>query len=146
MAVIRGALPDDAAAVAEYLDARLGDGRATPDLFHRLFAYRWMADKPNIGYLVEHDGRFRGFVGGIYSQREIRGRRHSFCNIHSFAVDEAFRHMSLSMLKTLLERPECTYTCFSASPPVVQILTFFRFQTVDATNSVFQAAAGLARL
>lgn len=145
MATVREAVRADRPAVAEFLANSLG-GRGGPALFRRFFDYGWLADKPNIGCLVEHDGRVRGFVGGIYSRREIRGCVHAFCNVHSFAVDPEFRALSLTLLTRLLDRRDYTYTCFSASPSVVEILRFFKFQIVDASKVVFTPAAGLLRV
>jgi hypothetical protein len=145
MATIREAVEADLGAASEFLAKHLG-GRGGPALFRRIFSYRWLADKPNIGFLVEHEGRVRGFVGGIYSRRKTRGEVHSFCNVHSFAVDPEFRTQSLQMLKCLLDRPGVTHTCFSPSPVAVEILRFFKFQVIDATKVVFTPVAGLRSL
>ena len=134
MATVREATSQDVAAVTEFLSTRL---RVAVTAFQPLFEYRWLPDKPNLGYLLEHEGRVRGFVGGIYSVRHVGGRLHRFCNVHSFAVDPDCRASSLLLLGRLLAEPDCTYTCFSASPTAQQIFKFFKFEFVDAAKVVF---------
>jgi hypothetical protein len=144
MAIVREAGAADAPAVADFLARHLGHGRS--ELFRRIFDYRWLPEKPNLGFLIEHESQIRGFVGGIYCEREIRGQRHRFCNIHSFAVDPEFRKLSLPAMKRLLDQPGYSFTCFSASPGPLEILQFFKFHVVDATKVVFTPASGLTRL
>lgn len=144
MAVVREATPADLPAVSEFL-ARGLKGRGGPERYRRFFEYPWLPEKPNIGFLVEHEGRVRGFVGGIYARRPIRGDVHTFCNLTSLLVDEDFRASSLPALKRLLERPDWTYTSFSASKTVIEILQFFKFRIVDGSKVLFTPAAGIGK-
>lgn len=141
---VREAVFADTPSVAEFLGSRLGG--EGPPLYRRIFDYRWLVNKPNIGFLIEQDGRIGGFVGGVYSQREIRGTVQSFCNVHSFAVDAPFRMLSLPMLERFLDRPNHTFTSFTATPSVVKILRFFKFQIIDAGRTVFTPVSGIGRL
>lgn len=145
MATVRQAGVADRQVVSQFLAPRLGRGDSVAQ-FERLLDCQWLADTPDIGWIIEDNGNVGGFVGAIYSRRIVRGRLQAFCNVHSFAVDRRYRHLSLAMLKQLLDRTDQTYTCFSASPVALEILRFFKFQTTDATKVIFTPAAGLTRL
>jgi hypothetical protein len=140
---VRPATLADLDAVAAFLARSLGGGG--PPRYRRLFEYAWLADKPNIGALIEHDGRIGGFLGALYSRRTIAGHARSICNLTSWAVDEPCRRASLAMLKCLLDQRGHIFTTFSASPQVAEILTVLKFQTARSHKLLFTAAAGLVR-
>jgi hypothetical protein len=141
---VRLATLDDLDAVAAFLARSLG-GEGGPPRYRRLFEYTWLADKPNIGALVESDGRIGGFLGALYSRRVIGGRPREICNLTSWAVDEPYRRASLAMLKCLLDQRGHTFTTFSASPPVAEILGVLKFETVRSHKLLFTAAAAARR-
>jgi hypothetical protein len=132
-------------AVAAYLGQRMGP-LGTERLFRRLLGCDWDPDKPNIGLLIEDGAEIGGFVGAIYSRRRVRGRELLFCNIHSWHVEERFRKLSLKLMDRLLARPECTFTCFSPSERVVELLRFFKFQQVEAVKVIFAPLSGVSRM
>lgn len=139
---VRLATTADLDDVAAFLARSLG-GAGGPARYRRFFEYPWLADKPNIGALIEDQGKVGGFLGALYSQRMIAGKPRSICNLTSWAVDEAYRRSSLAMLKCLLDQRGHAFTTFSASPPVAEILTFLKFQTVPSHKLLFSAAAVL---
>jgi hypothetical protein len=47
------------------------------------------------------------------------------------------------MLKSLFDQRDCTFTCFSPSDRVVEILRFFNFQTWPMEKVIFTPASGL---
>jgi acetoacetyl-CoA synthetase len=142
--VIREAHPADLPAIAAYLAPRLG--RGGEDRFRRLWEYPWLAEKPNLGFLIDDAGRVGGFVGAIYSLRSVRNGFGLFCNLSSLHVEERFRHLCLPLLARLLTRRDCTFTTCSPSDHVMAILQFFKFQALDREKVVFTPAAGLGRL
>jgi hypothetical protein len=141
---VRPATLADLDAVSAFLARSLG-GEGGPARYRRLFDYAWLADKPNIGALIEHDGRVGGFLGALYSRRTIAGHPRAICNLSSWAVDEPCRRASLAMLKCLLDQRGHIFTTFSASPQVAEILAVLKFQTARSHKLLFTAAAGLVR-
>ena len=142
-AVLREARAADLPAVAAYLADRLG---RRAQHFVRYFEYGWLADKPDLGVLVEEGGRIGGFLGAIYARRPVRGRELLFCNLTSWHVDDHLRHLSLEMMARCLARPGCTFTTFSPSEKVVAVLRYFKFQRVDAEKVLFAPVSGLSGL
>ena len=135
---IRRAFATDLAAVTEFLAVRLaGAGGAARYL--RILDYRWCADKPDLGVLVEDGGRIRGFIGAIYADRPA-GR---FCNLTSIAVDEDYRRLTLQMFGALFRDKSLAFTCFSASEAVEAILQFFKFQHWPNERVVVGPPSGL---
>ena len=142
-AVIREARAADLPAVDAYLTDRIGQGHRH---FRRYFEYGWLADKPNLGFLVEERGRIGGFLGAIYARRPVHGREELFCNLTSWHVDDHLRSLSLEMMARCLARPGCTFTTFSPSEKVVAVLRYFKFQLVDAEKVLFAPISGLSGL
>jgi hypothetical protein len=144
--IIREAGPADLTRVASYLAARMG-ARGGEERFRRLWEYGWLADKPNLGFLIEDRGQVGGFIGAIYSRRRVRDRELLFCNMTSWHVEERFRSLSLALMARCLAQPNCTFTTFSPTDRVVEVLKFFKFQLLDAEKAVFTPVSGLpARL
>src|SRR5437870_841244 len=100
MATIREAVAADLPAISTYLASRFG-GEGGAVRYRRYFEYPWLADKPNLGYVIE-DGGIRGFIGGIYAHRKIRGEDRKTCNITSICVDESHRKLTLQMFQKFL--------------------------------------------
>jgi len=141
---VRPAAPADRDAIAAYLAEHLrGEGGAAR--YRRFFDYRWLsdADKPDLGMMIEVDGRIRGFIGAIYGRRRIRGREHLLCNLNSWCVDEEVRMHSLVMLKRLLDRKEYDFVCVSPSDRVTELLRFFKCQTLDTGKLLFGPLSGV---
>ena len=97
----------------------------------------WTHRAPNLGFVLEDSGRVVGFLGALYSEREIGGRGHAFCNMRYWAVSPAFRGHSLKLLKQLLAQPGYTFTNFSASAKVAEILRLLRFKELDTGKVVY---------
>lgn len=140
---IREARAEDLPAVAAYLAPRMGH----PDReqhYRRYWEYEWLADKPNLGFLIDDGGRVGGFLGAIYARRRVRGNEQLFCNLTSWHVDERFRNLSLMLMARCLARPNCTFTTFSPSEKVVAVLTRFKFQLLDSEKVVFAPISGMS--
>ena len=69
MVLLRPALADDAAAIATFLHESMGGRLGLAD-WRRLFSYSWLAEKPDLGCIVEDEGRIVGFLGVVYADRE----------------------------------------------------------------------------
>jgi hypothetical protein len=143
--VIREARPTDLPAIASYLAQRLG-GAGGEQRFRRFFEYDWLADKPNLGFLIDDGCRVGGFIGAIYSRRRVRDVPQLFCNLTSWHVEERFRNLSLALVGRLLAPRDCTFTACSPSPRVIDVLKFFRFQVLDPEKVVFAPISGFGGL
>jgi acetoacetyl-CoA synthetase len=143
--MIRPATPQDVGAIAEYLTAAL-KGSGGPRRYRSMLEYSWFDPKPDLGVLIEDGGRIRGFIGAIYARRTIAGRDHMFCNLTSISVDESHRKQSLQLFAAILGRKDLTFTSFSASEQVRQILDFFKFVHCANERVVTTPLSGMAAL
>jgi acetoacetyl-CoA synthetase len=143
--IIREARAEDLPAIASYLAPRLG-GPGGEQRFRRFWEYDWLADKPNLGFLIDDGGKVGGFVGAIYARRRVREREQLFCNLSSWHVEEKFRNLSLALVGRLLTQRDCTFTTFSPSARVIEVLKFFKFQVLDPEKMVFAPVSGLIGL
>jgi len=143
--MIRTATPADTGAIADYLAGALG-GAGGAARYRPYLEYRWLADKPDLGVLIEDSGKIRGFIGAIYARRTIAGRVHAMCNLTSIAVDESHRKQSLQLFAAILRRKDLSFTSFSASDQVAQIFDFFKFVHCANERVVTTPVAGLGAL
>jgi hypothetical protein len=67
-----------------------------------LFQYPWPAEDDNRGYVLLDGARVVGFLGTIFSTRELHGRKERFCNLSSWIVLEPYRARSLSLLMPII--------------------------------------------
>jgi hypothetical protein len=90
----------------------------TKDLWRRmLFDQPWPVEEPHRGYALIDHGRVVGFMGTMFSRRQVRGERVRVCNLSSWIVDAAYRALSLELLRPVLALRE--YTVVSPSPNAV---------------------------
>lgn len=142
MPELRPATEADLPAIGDYLASKL---RPDPARYRRFYQYPWMPDRPNLGYLIEHAGRIRGFLGAIYARRELPSGPRVVCNINSWAVDDDHRQLGLFLAKKLLDQKDMAFTCFTPSDRVIELLTFFKFETWPCEKVLFPVGSGLAR-
>ncbi len=143
MPQLRAATESDLHAIGDYLASKL---KPEPARYRRFFQYPWMREKPNLGYLIEDAGRIRGFLGAIYARRELPSGSRMVCNINSWAVDDEHRQLGLMLAKKLLDQKGMAFTCFTPSVRVVELLTFFKFETWSSEKVLFPIGSGLGRL
>ncbi len=144
MPQIRAATEADISAIGDYLASRLT--HRDPARYRRFFGYRWMLERPNLGFLIEEQGRIGGFIGAIYARRQLAAGPRTVCNINSWAVDDDYRQLGLLMAKRLLDQKDMAFTCFSPSERVVELLRFFKFETWNSEKVLFPLGSGLGRL
>ncbi|HEX4492954.1 MAG TPA: hypothetical protein VH914_17245 [Acidimicrobiia bacterium] len=100
-------------------------------------------DKPDLGIVLDVDGAVCGFIGAIYSRRDIRGATVRCCNLTSIAVDDKHRGHTLKMFAALFADKDVSFTCFSASEEVAKILDFFKFKHRASERIVATPLSGL---
>lgn len=96
-----------------------------------IFDYPWPNKEPFCGYALFADGEVVGYHGFIFSERNIEGRNHRFCNLTSWYVREAYRGHSMKLLMPIRKLKEHTVTDLSAGNTVTKILRRFGFESLD---------------
>lgn len=133
MPMIRPAGPGDIPALERFLTAHL-----SPNLerHRRILNCKWMAEPPNIGFVIEDNTEVKGFLGALYARRPIGGSDRLFCNMTGWTVAPEYRPHSLALMKALMAQPDLTITNFSASETVAKILRLYRFKQLDTGRTL----------
>jgi hypothetical protein len=110
---------------------RFRNPRVTVEQWRSLLAPRWNADEGYAGYALTDGGRVVGFLGYVFSSREIAGRAQRFCNLSSWIVEPEHRADSLKLLLPALKLREHTVTNLTPRPTVAVILEKLGFQKLE---------------
>lgn len=130
MPSVRAAHDSEIGTICEFLATHM-DPTLTAEQFRRLFDYPWLPGKPNLGFVLEDDGRIVGFLSTIYSEREIRGTVQRFCNLSSWFVLPEYRNQSLSLLAAVHRQRDLVFTNLTSRPTVQNISRAMRYELLD---------------
>jgi hypothetical protein len=89
------------------------------------------------GYILKDDETVVGFLGTIFSKRIINNKEVTFCNMHSWIVDEKYRRNGLLLLNRIHKLKDVVLTNFSASTGPFQMLKQLKWKEVDNSHSIF---------
>ena len=99
------------------------------DSINKLLNNIFSTDHP-IGYVIKNEKKaIVGFMGTIYSKRNFNNREYTYCNIHSWVVEEAYRINSFLLLTPLISQ-EITLTAFTPVKSLIGLLEKFDFKKV----------------
>ena len=96
-----------------------------------LFQYPWPAEDDNRGYVLLDGARVVGFIGTIFSTRELHGRKERFCNLSSWIVLEPYRARSLSLLAPITRLGSHTIVCATPSPTTHRLFVRTGHRTLE---------------
>ena len=131
MPTIRKATPDDFEYVYP-LFSGFHEPRPSKEEFGQLFVPRWGSDESYVGFILEENAEAVGYLGTLFSVREINGRMEKFCNLYTWIIKEEFRTEGLPLLFQVLKMKDVTITNFTGNR-VASILTKFGFKSIDTT-------------
>lgn len=98
--------------------------------FRKLFMRRWGSDESYVGFILEDNNEPVGYLGTLFSRREINGRKEKFCNLCTWIVKEEYRSEGLPLLFQVLRMKDVTVTNFTGNR-VASILGKFEFKVLD---------------
>ncbi|MFT3768680.1 MAG: hypothetical protein QM820_24805 [Minicystis sp.] len=108
------------------------DQRMQKDDWRRmLFAYPWPADDDRRGFVIFDEGRAVGFIGTIFSTREIGGAREQFCNLSCWIVAESHRTRSLELLAAVTRLTSHTLVCPLPAETAQKLLGKLGFRVLE---------------
>lgn len=95
------------------------------------FAFPFGEIEDHCGYMLLSDNEPVGFLGLIFSQRNVRGKPEKFCDLAAWIVKEEHRSSSLALLFPLLREKDLTITTFTASNRVTAVLRKLGFKDIE---------------
>jgi hypothetical protein len=113
------------------LDASLGE-----NTWYRIFSYQWRQAENYCGYGLFDKDEIVGFLGLIFSQRNIHQSTERFCNISSWIVKESYRGYSLTLMHPLIKLKDYTLTDLSSLHELFPLARRMGFQKLDAKLTV----------
>jgi hypothetical protein len=114
MAVVRKAREKDFETVSN-LFTKLNNSQLTLEHWNRLFQDPWNCNEGYFGYLLDDGKKAVGFLGYIFSRRQINGMERMFCSLTSWVVEDKYRSQSVLLFLPGLKLKEVTLTIFTAS-------------------------------
>lgn len=123
-------LASDLPAVGRFLHEGLAK-RISPEAWVASLSHRWAADQPNHGMQLRDGDKLVGVICAVYSDQLIDGKLERFCNPHSWYVQDAYRHASISVLLPLIKQRGYHFTMFTPNPKVAQVFLGLRFKLLD---------------
>ncbi len=134
---IRPARYEDAEAVSALLHENM-NRKIAPERWRRLFAYRWLEEKPDFGRVAfERDAaggeRLLGFVGAVYADREIAGRMERLVNICAWWLHRDCRGQGVGkrLMADVTADPANHYTIMTSSSKTLHILDAVGYRVLD---------------
>ena len=131
MPTIRKATSDDFEYVYP-LFSGFREPRPSKEEFKQLFTPRWGSDESYVGFILEENNQAVGYLGTLFSVREINGRKEKFCNLCTWIVKDEFQSEGLTLLFQVLRMKDVTVTNFTGNR-VAPILEKFDFKVLDKT-------------
>jgi hypothetical protein len=132
---IRPAMPVDFQRVYPLLQ-QLNDTRMTREVWQRLFLPLWREPEFCPGYVVEDGDSIVGFIGTLYSVRQVGGVEHRVCNLTSWIVLPEYRHQSVMLLLPILRDKSVTLTSLTSSPEAYAVYKKLGFKDLDSSARV----------
>ncbi len=103
----------------------------TKDDWRNLFSHSWKGDDDQYGYVLVDGGKIVGFLGTIFSEREVDGTIRRFCNATSWIVKPEYRNESALLVLAFLRTRNCTLTNLSPNPIATNVFTRLGFSVLN---------------
>ena len=121
----------------------------SPDRWRRLMTYRWLDAKPDFGRVAIVGGRLVGFIGMVYADRVVSGRRHRVVNICAWYLDKAYRKagFGFELMRSAIADDAMSYTILTSSSRSVSLLEAIGYRILDDDRQLWTAKgapAGIA--
>ncbi|MFH1380392.1 MAG: hypothetical protein ABII23_08950 [bacterium] len=104
--------------------------------WRNIFNVPWEAPYNLSGFALVDNAKIVGFIGAIFSFREMNKQRVSVCNITSWIVEKKYRKESLSLLYPILALEAHIILNLSPSKTVYEILMGFGFKPLDTCRYI----------
>ncbi|MBT2401562.1 GNAT family N-acetyltransferase [Streptomyces sp. ISL-100] len=135
---VRRAVAEDLPKVYALLrDSSLNSAWVPLDARRRMFRPVWGGDEGYYGYVLEDGDDVVGFLGLLFTEREISGVKRKFCEIHSWYVKEEYRHDSMKLFLPALSVRKATLVNYTPTQTVYDISKKFGFDDLETKLRAF---------
>jgi hypothetical protein len=109
-------------------------GSASEEKGRKIFEYQWERDERHCGLIFLDGDKAVGFLGMIFSRRQINDKVEKFCNLTSWYVHKDYRSRAISMILPLLVMKDYTITDLTPAENVYKIQNKLGFKDLDAAG------------
>jgi fatty-acyl-CoA synthase len=128
---IRPARPADIEPLCRFLRQGSIGSAVPPGGWQRLFDYKWLDDKPDLGLMLTVGNEIVGFLGAVYARRKIGTKTGIVCNLTSWYVLPEYRSWAAELLFEIVRNNQITFTALTPSIVVKQILDAMGFAILE---------------
>lgn len=139
------AYPQDFERLFSLLQGFRNISQLTKQDWQKQFNFPFGKIEDHCGYMLLVDKEPVGFLGLIFSQREIRGKTEKFCDLAAWIVKEEYRSNSLSLLFPLLRERNLNITTFTASNRVQAVLRKLGFKDIETSLQILISKPSLKK-
>lgn len=97
----------------------------------RLFRRNWGGTEDYFGYVLEDEGVVRGFLGTLFTEREVDGVPRRFCELHSWYVQDDYRNEGIKLFLAAMSAKKVTILNHTPSAGVYEIGAKFGFTDLE---------------
>lgn len=97
----------------------------------RLFRRNWGGTRDHFGYVLEDGGGVQGFLGTLFTAREVDGIPHEFCELHSWYVRDDHRKEGIKLFLAAMSAKNVTFLNHTPSRVVHDIGEKFGFVDLE---------------
>lgn len=130
---VRAVGVDDFDDIAPLLDLFANPKMSREDWRDMLFTYPWWSGAQR-GFALYAGENAVGFIGTIFSERTIAGRRETFCNTSCWIVREEYRSASILLLRPVLALRDCTIVNWTPTDRSYDIFKKLGFEHLEAES------------
>jgi hypothetical protein len=143
MAEARVAVAADTDGICALLHDRMSAEIPVRD-WRRLMTYDWLPAKPDLGGVIEEEGRIVGYMGVIYAERRRNRRSFTTGNLTSWYVERPYREggLALGLLRICTRRRDVVYTSFTSTSKALPLLRLAGLRPLDAARYAWRRGAG----
>ena len=132
---IRPAGVNDIDAICNLLHSKM-NRKIQPERWAKLMTYDWLSNKPDLGRVIESDNTILGYLGMVYSEREINNKREQIVNICAWYLDKSLRGLGLGkgIMADATSDPSKSYTIMTSSKNTLDILDEVGYKILDDSS------------
>ncbi len=104
------------------------------DKGRKIFDYQWARDETHCGLILVDGDRTVGFLGMIFSRRQINQKMEKFCNLTSWYVHKDYRSRAISMILPLHGMQDYTITDLTPAKNVYAVQNKLGFKDLDTAG------------
>jgi fatty-acyl-CoA synthase len=124
---LRPAYSSDVAVLCKFLHEGFKQNGVPFSAWSRLFDYKWLDSKPDLGLVLTVSDKIVGFVGKIYASRNMGQNGGVVCNLTSWYVLPEFRGWAGELLAAAVSDESVTFTAFTPEAATIQMLEALGF-------------------